>query len=96
MSPTLMCPESFQTGLTNHITPVDRDVNANCENCEYRDSDDANWKIPLTRGGKLGLLNAFRSYDEALDTLLPRNSVWLKYKLHSNFIQTMSGKLVTC
>ena len=40
--------------------------------------------LPLTRGGKLGLLNAFKSYEDVLDTRFPRNKVWLKYRQHSN------------
>jgi hypothetical protein len=33
---------------------------------------------PFTKGGKLGLLKALRSYDDIFDTLLPRYRVWLK------------------
>ena len=40
--------------------------------------------LPLTRGGKLGLLNAFKSYEDVLDTRFPRNKVWLKYRQHSS------------
>lgn len=77
--------EPPQARLTDDVLPVDHDIDADCD--VYRMSDrrnkDVTIAVPFTKGGKLGLPKALRSYADILEHRLPRRSVWLKYKQHS-------------
>lgn len=82
-----MCSESAETRLAQNIVPVDDDIDPNyniCQRPAYARRSLA--MSPFTRGGKLGLLKALRSYDDIFSTLLPRYSVWLKYREDSSDI----------
>ncbi len=77
--------EAPQARLTDYVLPVDHNVDADYS--AYRMSDrkneDITTTVPFTKGGKLGLLKALRSYDDIFEQRLPRRSVWLKYRQHS-------------
>lgn len=90
-----MSSKSANTGLAQYIIPINNDVNSNYymhqrPGCLQRELATS----PFTRGGKFGLLKALRSYDDIFDTLLPRYSVWLKYKEHSKRVFKRSDHLV--
>lgn len=75
VSITFMSPESTETSLTQNIVPVYHDIDANCGGSALRLNQNRSTGAPLTNGGKFGLPNALRSYDDILDTRFPRYNV---------------------
>jgi hypothetical protein len=62
----------MEAGLPDDIHPVYYDINPDCSaRLKLRTREGATRAIPLTRGGKLGLSYAFRSYEDILDTRFP-------------------------
>ena len=72
---TFMGSKSSEARLSNDVVPIHDNVNSNYKQITIDEKVEITFGPPFTSGGKFGLLNAPRSYDDIFVTLFPRNKV---------------------